>query len=267
MATAANLHIRSVSKSYTVDGVTREVLSDVSFSVAPGQFISIVGPSGCGKSTLLRLIVGLDTDYEGNILVNGERIQGPSLDRGVVFQNHRLLPWLTLEDNIGLSLENAGWSGTARGQAIRDQITLVGLSGFENAYPYQLSGGMAQRASIARALVNKPEILLLDEPLGALDAITRMRLQEELRRIWRSEGTTMIMVTHDVDEAIFLSNEILVMSAGGSIVKRFSAASAETRDRAGEDFTELRRLILSELHLWQKPQVIDENGAEMVLMI
>jgi sulfonate transport system ATP-binding protein len=249
---AGTLEIKAVSKSYAVGGNRLNVLSEVSFDVRSGHFLSIVGPSGCGKSTLLRLIVGLDTNYEGGIFLHGERIAGPSLARGIVFQSHRLPPWLTIEQNIALSLENTGWSPEARQEAIRELIALVGIAGFEKVYPHQLSGGMAQRAAIARALANKPEILLLDEPFSSLDAITRMRLQEELLRIWRTEGRTIILVTHDVDEAIFLSNEIIVMSADGRIVKRFTISSPLPRDRASYEFIELKRLVLTELHLYQQ---------------
>jgi sulfonate transport system ATP-binding protein len=269
MSASGKLEIRAVRKHYAVDRNRLQILSGVSLDVGPGHFLSIVGPSGCGKSTLLRLVVGLDVDYGGDILLNGKRISGPSLARGIVFQDHRLLPWLTLEQNIGLSLENTGWGSQAKADAIREQIALVGLSGFEKAYPHQLSGGMAQRAAIARALVNKPDILLLDEPLGALDAITRIRLQEELLRIWRVEGTTMILVTHDVDEAIFLSNEIVVMSSNpGRISKRFIVYSPLPRDRASDEFTELKRLILAELHLYrQKSEDAPETGIDMAAFI
>jgi sulfonate transport system ATP-binding protein len=269
MSATGTLEIKSVSKSYTVGQSPLQVLSGVSFDAKSGHFLSIVGASGCGKSTLLRLISGLDDDYEGDILLDGEHISGPSLARGIVFQDHRLLPWLTLEQNIGLSLENTGWSSKDKKETIRKQIELVGLSGFEKAYTHQLSGGMAQRAAIARALANKPEILLLDEPLGALDAITRIRLQEELLRIWRVEGTTMILVTHDVDEAIFLSNEIVVMGSNpGRVTKRFIVNLPSPRDRASAEFIELKRQVLVELHLYrQQPKDAQENELDMALLI
>nr|WP_145548728.1 ABC transporter ATP-binding protein [Variovorax boronicumulans] len=248
------LQIRDVSKSYEVEGRPRlDVLQHASFDVAPGAFVSIVGPSGCGKSTLLRLIAGLDPTYTGDILVHGERIAGASLSRGIVFQDHRLLPWLTLEQNVGLSLLNSPWPPERKQQSVREHIALVGLSGFEKAYPHQLSGGMAQRAAIARALVNKPEILLLDEPLGALDALTRIRLQEEIQRIWRVEGVTMILVTHDVDEALFLSDKVIVMNAGpGRIVRERDVDLPRPRDRAGARFAEYKREILSAMGEYQR---------------
>lgn len=245
MPDQGTLEIRNVDKTYAVEQTALKVLVDVNLKVPAGSFVTIVGPSGCGKSTLLRLIIGLDDAYRGEILLDGQRIRGTSLSRGIVFQDHRLLPWLTLEQNIALSLENQTWSTAEKKQAIADHIALVGLKGFENAFPHQLSGGMAQRAAIARGLVNRPEILLLDEPLGALDALTRQRLQEELLRIWRAEGVTMILVTHDVDEAIYLSDRVVVMNAHpGRIVKDIEVDIPKPRDRASHAFADLKRQIL-----------------------
>jgi len=211
MYAETSLDIRTVSKSYRVDDRTLDVLRNVAFTVEPGEFVSIVGSSGCGKSTLLRLIIGLDTDYRGDILLDGRRIEGPGADRSIVFQEHRLFPWLTVEQNIALGLDASDAPAAARSRSVADHIDLVRLSGFERAYPHQLSGGMAQRAAIARALVNRPKILLLDEPLGALDSLTRAYLQDELLRIWRQESVTVLMVTHDVEEAVYLSDKIVVM--------------------------------------------------------
>jgi sulfonate transport system ATP-binding protein len=250
----SKLEVREVGKSYAVaqGRVRLSVLSNIDLSVGSGRFLSIVGPSGCGKSTLLRLIAGLDADYTGSILLNGAEISGPSLSRGIVFQDHRLLPWLTLEQNIALSLENAGVSAKERAKRVREHILLVGLNGFEKSYPYQLSGGMAQRAAIARAIVNQPEVLLLDEPLGALDALTRLRLQDELLRIWRYEKTTMILVTHDVCEAVFLSNEIAVMSAKpGFISRRFTIDLDYPRNRSSRAFVDLQSDVLAEMNVFE----------------
>jgi ABC-type nitrate/sulfonate/bicarbonate transport system ATPase subunit len=245
---ARQLEIRHVSKSYTVNGRPLPVLRDVSFSVAAGAFLSIVGASGCGKSTLLRLIVGLDADYRGDILLDGRSINGTSLARGIVFQDHRLLPWLTLEQNVGLALANLPWLTAEKHESVREHIALVGLSGFESAYPYQLSGGMAQRAAIARGLVTRPEILLLDEPLGALDALTRLRLQDELLRIWDRERVTMILVTHDVEEAIYLGDKVLVMRpAPGRVASEIETDLPEPRDRASFAFVALRQRILADM--------------------
>lgn len=247
MATPGHLEFRNVSKTYALPGRPLvNVLSHVSFDVAPGAFVTIVGPSGCGKSTLLRLVVGLDEDYRGDILLNGRRITGTSLTRGIVFQDHRLLPWLTLEQNIGLSLENSGWSQKEKAEAVAEHIALVGLSGFQKAYPHELSGGMAQRGAIARGLASRPEILLLDEPLGALDALTRVHLQAEIQRIWETEGTTMILVTHDVEEAVYLSHRVVVMSANpGRVVEDLTIDLPFPRDRADGEFVALKRRILA----------------------
>ena len=244
------LEIRNVSKRYQLEnGGTFTAVSRANFTVEAGEFVSIVGPSGCGKSTILRLIVGLDSDYEGEILLENKPVTGTSLTRGIVFQDHRLLPWLTLKENIALALSAAAGTAEEKEQKVADHIALVGLNGFEKSYPHQLSGGMAQRAAIARALAPEPEILLMDEPLGALDAITRMRLQEELQRIWRVEGVGMVMVTHDVEEAIFLSNKIIVMNTKpGRIVAEIKVDLPEPRDRAGSDFALIRRRVFEAMH-------------------
>ncbi|GAB4064542.1 ABC transporter ATP-binding protein [Ancylobacter sonchi] len=248
MTQRGTLEIRGVEKHYDVDGRPLKILDHIDIDVDAGEFVSIVGPSGCGKSTILRLVVGLDDDYSGSIRLDGEPIKGTSLDRGIVFQDHRLLPWLTLEQNIGLSLENSRLGTDEKKRTIAEHIALVGLRGFEKVYPYQLSGGMAQRAAIARGLVNRPEILLLDEPLGALDALTRLRLQEELLSIWRIEKTTMILVTHDVDEAIYLSDRVLVMTANpGRIVKEITVDLPHQRDRGSPAFAGIKREILREM--------------------
>ena len=242
---AHDLLIKNVSKHYVVDGVRREVLSHVDFAVKAGEFLTILGPSGCGKSTLLRLIIGLDNDYQGDIVLGGRRVVVSGLERGIVFQDHRLLPWLTLEQNIALALANVDWSADKKRSTVREHIALVGLTGYEKAYPHQLSGGMAQRAAIARGLVTQPDVLLLDEPLGALDALTRVRLQEELLRIWRAEQVSMIMVTHDIDEAIYVSNRIVVLQAHPGRVARIIDVELDgPRNRADYAFNELRREVI-----------------------
>ena len=244
----ASLAIRGVSKSYQVDERPLAVLRNIAFDIAPGEFVSVVGASGCGKSTLLRLIIGLDTEYDGDILLGGQRISGPGPERGIVFQDHRLFPWLTVEDNIGLGLEARQLPRADRDRSIAQNIALVGLTGFEKAYPHQLSGGMAQRAAIARALVSQPEILLLDEPLGALDSLTRSYLQKELLRIWQQEGVTMIMVTHDVEEAVFLSDKVVVMQPRPGRIGAIVPIDLEhPRNRASPEFISVKERILREL--------------------
>src|SRR5688572_1473292 len=220
MANPGVIEIIDVKKQYRVENETLQVLGGLSLTIAPGEFVSIVGLSGCGKSTLLRLVIGLDRDYEGEIKVGGEPVRGPSLDRGIVFQEHRLFPWLTLRDNVGLGLENSALTPQQKDKTIREHIELVGLSGFESVYPHQLSGGMAQRAAIARALVNRPSILLLDEPFGALDALTRANLQQELQRIWQTEKISMVLVTHDVEEAVYLGDRVVVLQPRPGRIER-----------------------------------------------
>jgi len=253
-ARAGQLSLRRVSKSYRVNGRILPVLDGIDLDVEPGEFVCVVGASGCGKSTLLRLIVGLDHDYDGEILLADERISGTSLTRGMVFQDHRLLPWLTVEENIALALENVASPAAAKQARVQQHIDLVGLAGFERAYPYQLSGGMAQRAAIARGLVGNPEILLLDEPLGALDALSRAGLQEQLRRIWISEKITMILVTHDVEEAIYLADKVVVMQPRpGRIARQFKVELPSPRDRASIPFVAVRQRILADMGRFESP--------------
>jgi sulfonate transport system ATP-binding protein len=239
------LSVEGVSKSYTtVSGAALQVLQDIDLRVAEGEFVSIVGTSGCGKSTLLRLLVGLETHYTGAIHLGSEPVAGTSLERGIIFQEHRLLPWLTVERNIELSLLNVKITRSERIDRVREHIALVRLQGFEQAYPHQLSGGMAQRVAIARALVTRPRLLLLDEPFGALDAITRGHLQRELQRIWREQGITMVLVTHDMNEALFLGNRVVVMEPGpGRIRDIVPVPLGYPRDRNGEDFLRVRRRL------------------------
>jgi sulfonate transport system ATP-binding protein len=220
VGTPVGIEIGRVSKSFALNATTVEALRDISLVVEPGAFVTLVGPSGCGKSTLLRLIAGLDSADGGHIMVGGRPVGGPGLDRGMVFQDHRLFPWLTVERNILLGLRNAPYPEPHKHKIVRDLIALVGLTGFEHAQPHQLSGGMSQRAAIARALAPRPDVLLLDEPFGALDSLTRTHLQTEFLRIWRHEGITMLMVTHDVEEAVFLSDRVVVIEPRPGRIKR-----------------------------------------------
>ena len=240
MATPGIIEIIDVKKQYTVDGENLQVLGGLNLSIQPGEFLSVVGVSGCGKSTLLRLLIGLDADYEGEIRVGGAPVRGTSLDRGIVFQDHRLFPWLTVRENVGLGLTNSTWTDAEKRKAVQEHIELVGLAGFEAAYPHQLSGGMAQRAAIARGLVNRPSILLLDEPFGALDALTRSNLQQELQRIWQTEKISMVLVTHDVDEAVYLGDRVVVLHARPGRIERLVGIDVpHPRDR---DDPQLKRL-------------------------
>jgi sulfonate transport system ATP-binding protein len=199
------------SKSVMVDGKSVKVLGNIGCRIEAGSFVSIIGPSGCGKSTLLRAVMGLDVDYEGEIRIGDQRVRGPGVDRGIVFQEPRLLPWASVWDNISFALPAGSESVYATTQ-IERLIDLFGLREFANAWPNQLSGGMMQRVALARALVNLPEVLLLDEPFGALDAHTKTLMQEELLTIFGDHLTTTAMVTHDVEEAIYLSDAMLILS-------------------------------------------------------
>lgn len=247
MAHAGTLAIRGLNKQYEVKGQPLPVLQNIDLTIEPGEFVSIVGSSGCGKSTLLRLVIGLEADYQGEILLGGQRIVGTSLSRGIVFQEHRLFPWLTVEKNVALGLLNSDLTEGQQRATVREHIELVGLQGFEKAYPHQLSGGMSQRVAIARALVNRPDILLLDEPFGALDAMTRAHLQQELHRIWQQEGITMILVTHDVEEAVYLGDRVVVMEPRPGRIRRIVPVDVpRPRERTAFAFTAVKDSVLRE---------------------
>lgn len=244
-----NIHVQDVHRSYcTAAGDEVIALNHIDLQVKPGELVSLVGPSGCGKSTLLRLIAGLDAPDAGHLAVDNEPIRGPKSERGLVFQDPTLFPWLTVEGNVSFGLRARG---LLRQQCdeVPDYIKLVGLEGFEKSYPHQLSGGMAQRVALARALVNHPKVLLLDEPLGALDAFTRMQMQDEILRIWEERKTTIVFVTHDVDEAIYMSDRIVVMTPRpGKIQEIINVPLGRPRARNHPDFFLLRSKILQILH-------------------
>jgi len=240
--------IRGLSKVFGANGKTVTALDRVDLDVRRGEFVSIIGTSGCGKTTLLRIMAGLETEFTGRIELEGSAVHGPGIDKGVVFQDHRLLPWLTVEQNVAFGLGHLPKS--ERAEITRRYLNLVGLGKFGSAYPSQLSGGMAQRAAIARALVNNPKILLLDEPLGALDALTRRYMQQELEKIWTREKATMVMVTHDVDEAIYLSDTIVLMSSRpGRVKKIIPVPLSRPRNREHPDFLAIERELLAEFQL------------------
>lgn len=224
-----------------------DVLDDINFDVKSGEFISIIGPSGCGKTTLLRLIAGLDRSQGGTIKVNDELVSKPSADLGYVFQRASLFPWETIAKNIATGLEATGKTDNMNKQ-VEKYIHLMGLEGFESAFPHQISGGMTQRAALARSLIVDPEILLLDEPMGALDAFTRMDIQETISNIWRKTRKTMALVTHDVDEAVYLSNRIIVMTPRPGKIKTIIDNDLNyPRDRNSSEFLALRKTLFSEL--------------------
>jgi ABC-type nitrate/sulfonate/bicarbonate transport system ATPase subunit/flavin-dependent dehydrogenase len=223
-------------------------LDAITLSVAAGEFVSIIGPSGCGKSTLLRLLAGLDAPDSGELWVGNDPITGPSAERGLVFQDPNLFPWLTVSRNIQAGLVARGLLQKKRPE-VDDFMRLVGLEAFANAYPHHLSGGMAQRVALARALINHPKVLLLDEPLGALDAFTRMRMQDEVLHLWQARRTTMLLVTHDIDEAIYMGDRIVIMTPHPGRIERTIAITLDRpRQRNSPEFLRLRGEILELLH-------------------
>ena len=217
----SRLSIRNVSKVFPGNkgGAPTTALQPTSLEVNDNDFITVLGPSGCGKSTLLRLVAGLESPTSGEILLDGQRVQGPGADRGVVFQSYTLFPWLNVRQNICFGLREKGMAAAEQKEISDYFIASVGLNGFENHFPKQLSGGMQQRVAIARALANDPKMLLLDEPFGALDNQTRVVMQELLLGIWEKHRKTVIFVTHDIDESIFMANRVAVFSARPGRIK------------------------------------------------
>ncbi|GAA2375054.1 ABC transporter ATP-binding protein [Catellatospora methionotrophica] len=212
-ATTARIAVRDVSRHFTVGRERFTALDRVTLDIADNEFVTLVGPSGCGKTTLLNILAGLDHPTSGDALVGGEPVRGPGPGRGVIFQQYALFPWLTVRGNVEFGLRTAGVGRRERRERAEHFIRLVGLEQFADALPKTLSGGMKQRCAIARAYAVNPSILLMDEPFGALDALTRVRLQEQLLDTWNAERRTVVFVTHDVDEAVFLANRVIVMAA------------------------------------------------------
>jgi NitT/TauT family transport system ATP-binding protein/sulfonate transport system ATP-binding protein len=247
---AAGLCLRDICISFrSAEGADTPVLERVSLAIAAGEFVAIVGPNGCGKTTLLRILAGLELPTAGDLRVGADAITGPGPERGLMFQDPSLFPWLTVRGNVQAGLVARGELRHRRHE-VDEFIRLVGLEAFADAYPHQLSGGMAQRAALARALINRPKILLLDEPLGALDQFTRMRMQDEVLQLWQTRGATMVLVTHDIDEAIYMSDRIALMSARpGHIERLIDVNLPRPRLRTGADFLHMRSAILESLHL------------------
>ena len=245
----AALMIHEVSHRFELEGRPLPVLERISLRLEPGEFVAILGPSGCGKSTLLRLVAGLDFPAMGRLSMNGQAIDGPDASRIIVFQDPTLYPWRTVWSNVALGLEARGLLRTHRGR-IEDALRLVGLTGFANAYPHQLSGGMAQRAALARALVNDPKLLILDEPLGQLDSLTRIAMQAELVSLWQRSSFTALLVTHDVEEALLLAGRVIVLSDRPARIKAEVVNSQPyPRHRGDPQFVELRREVFAHLGL------------------
>lgn len=241
------LDVEGVSHRYGLDGKELQVLDNVSLAIEPGEFVALLGPSGCGKSTLLRLAAGLETPTAGKVLEDGRPITAPNPDRILVFQDPTLFPWRTVRANVATGLEARGII-REREHRIGEVLRLVKLEGFADFYPHQLSGGMAQRAALARALVNDPKLLLLDEPFGKLDSLTRLRMQNELLDLWKSAGFTALLVTHDVEEALLLADRVVVLSdRPASIVAEVRVGQPHPRRRDDADLVALRRSLLEKL--------------------
>ncbi|MHC1636254.1 MAG: ABC transporter ATP-binding protein [Candidatus Methanospirareceae archaeon] len=239
------IKVRELEKVFYSDAGNITAIKDISFSTKEGEFITFLGPSGCGKTTLLRIIAGLEKPTRGEVILDGKRIEEPSGKIGMVFQEYALFPWRTVLRNITFGLENMGVKKEERLRIARRYIELVGLRGFEDRYPYELSGGMKQRVGIARALAINPEVLLMDEPFGSLDAQTRNILQIELLRIWKATKKTILFVTHSVDEAVFLSDRIFILTARPARVKAEMRVDLErVRDRTSKEFNEIRAKVL-----------------------
>ena len=244
-----SLDIRNVSHQFDLGGSRLPVLASVNLKVEPGEFVALLGPSGCGKSTLLRLVTGLEAPSSGVILADGAPIARPDPSRILVFQDPTLFPWATVEANVATGLEARGVLKAQRAR-VADALALTELTAFARAYPHQLSGGMAQRAALARALVNDPRLLLLDEPLGKLDSLTRLTLQEELVKLWRRRGFTALLVTHDVEEALLLAGRVIVLSDRPARIKaEFTVDKSYPRHRDDPDIVALRREVLETLGL------------------
>lgn len=241
--------LRNLSKAFTLNGQPLNVLQGLDLDIQSGESLAIVGPSGCGKTTLLRLLAGLEVPDSGKVLIDGQPVNGIGAERAVIFQEPRLLPWLTVLENVAFGLDLRGLPKGRVHERARRYLRLVGLGSFEHAYPRQLSGGMAQRVGIARALTVQPEILLLDEPFGALDAMTKLTMQEELVRIWSEEKVTMILVTHDLEEAIFLADRIFVMTRDGTKPRLILPDLPRPRDRSSPDFVAARKRLMAEFGL------------------
>jgi ABC-type nitrate/sulfonate/bicarbonate transport system ATPase subunit len=251
MADAAKpiaLQVSNVSKAFQIGAQTVMALSHVDLTVPRGEFVCLVGASGCGKTTLLRIIAGFETASSGEVKVGRTVVTGPGPDRGMVFQDYALFPWLTVRENVAFGPRERGVPKVEARERVDEFINMVGLDAFADRYPHQLSGGMKQRVAIARVLANESQFLLMDEPFGALDALTRERLQEELLDIWQRTHLTVLFVTHSMEEAVLLSDRVVVMTAGpGKIESDYTVALERPRDVSSPEFNDIRRALSRKL--------------------
>jgi NitT/TauT family transport system ATP-binding protein len=249
----SELIVKGVSRTFpgVRGGAPVQALHPTDLDIAKNDFVTILGPSGCGKSTLLRIIAGLDRPTTGSVLLDGQAITGPGADRGMVFQSYTLFPWLTVRENVGFGLRERGIAASETAEIVDSYLDKVGLRGFENHWPKQLSGGMQQRTAIARALANDPKILLLDEPFGALDNQTRGLMQELLLGIWEREQKTVVFVTHDIEEAVFMASRVVTMTARPGRIKSITPVDIphprHYTVKASPEFSELRLKLTEEI--------------------
>jgi len=249
MAEFPIIEIKGVSKVFTLQDQTIHALADADLAIRKGEFVCLIGASGCGKSTLLRIMAGFEQPSLGEALMWGKPIEEPEPSRGMVFQDYALFPWLSVRDNIGFGPTSRGLHRSEVKATVDKFIELVGLQTFASAYPHQLSGGMKQRVAIARVLANDAELVLMDEPFGALDAMTRERLQDELLEIWQRTGLTVVFVTHSIEEAIFLAGRVVVMTPGPGRIESDNAITLpRPRDVASPEFNAIRRVLGGKLH-------------------
>jgi NitT/TauT family transport system ATP-binding protein len=256
------LEVKQLGKVYQSNGKNTEALRNINFQVHRRELVCVIGPSGCGKSTLIRILAGLESHSSGEVLLDGKAVTGPGRDRGMVFQGYSLFPWLTVKRNVMFGPEMSGHSRTTAENKARQWLDLVGLNAFADAYPHQLSGGMRQRVAIARALVNEPRILLMDEPFGALDAQTRAKMQSHLLDIWKNLDITVLFITHDLDEAIYLADRILVLKAHpGEVQEVIEVAVPRPRSPAqfsSAEFAAVKARLESLIHQPEPLQSSDE---------
>ncbi|WP_034603003.1 ABC transporter ATP-binding protein SaoA [Maridesulfovibrio frigidus] len=244
-----HLHINNVSKTFSRSGISNTVLNDINFNVSSSQFLTLLGPSGCGKTTLLTIIAGFQKVTSGKIILNGMNVSKPCSDLGFMFQNYALFPWMSVRDNILFPLKQQKISKREQESRLAELLSLSRLEGKENLYPSQISGGMKQRTAFVRALAGNPEVLLMDEPLGAVDHQMRQALQEDLERLWIKDKTTVVMVTHDVDEAIYLSDRVIVMSSDqGRVVGDIQIKDPRPRSRSGPQYHKYKDILTSHLN-------------------
>lgn len=250
------IEVQNVTKEFKQNSQTLTVLDQVSLTIKQGEFICLLGPSGCGKTTLLNILAGFEKATAGNVLIDGQKVTKPSSRYVTIFQNYGLLPWRSVRRNVELGLEAKKMPKSQRSETAEKYIRLVGLEKFLNSHPAQLSGGMQQRVAIARALAVSPDIIFMDEPFGALDAMTRLQMQDDILAISRSQNKTIIFVTHDIDEAVYLADRIVVMSPNPGRIKEIVPVQLRNpRDRNGDDFIQIRDRVFSLFEIHKKNEV------------